>query len=325
MDKKERLKYGIIGVGGIGGYYGGRLANAGFDVSFLLHTDYNYVKINGLRVESCRGDFIVKPIAAIGSPQEMPVCDVMLVCLKTTNNYLLPKLLQHAVGTNTITVLLQNGLGNEAALSAMMPDLRLAGGLAFICAWKAGAGYIVHADYGMLNIGGYNLTETDMETLAQVQRDFIQSGIKCTLTNDLYAARWQKLLWNIPYNGLTVALNTTTARLMQEKPSRELVRRIMHEVVNAANACGVPMNAAQVDKMMEMTDTMRPYSPSMKLDCDAHRPLEIEAIYTRPVQEARRHGCEMPCVEMLEEQLQFIQATNAIVVPVTPNAEKTAP
>ncbi len=130
------MKYGIIGTGALGGYFGGRLARIGKDVHFLLHSDYDHVKVNGLKVDSVKGDFVINPINAYKSTKDMPKCDVILVCLKTTNNHLLPELLQPILHDETIVILVQNGLGAEEDLEAMMPDLKIAGALPFICARK---------------------------------------------------------------------------------------------------------------------------------------------------------------------------------------------
>ncbi len=109
------LKYAIIGTGAIGGYYGGMLARAGKDVHFLFHSDYDYVRKHGLRVDSIKGDFVLDNVQAYNATTAMPVCDVILVCLKSTKNAILEKLLPPLLHKNTLTftiVLLQvmNGL-----------------------------------------------------------------------------------------------------------------------------------------------------------------------------------------------------------------------
>lgn len=128
---------------------------------------------------------------------------------------------------------------------------------------------------------------------------------------ELEKARWMKLIWNIPYNGMTVVMNCTTANLMSDPVMVELLYCIMLEVVHGANSVGrgrfsIPETYAR--DILEMTRHMTPYSPSMKLDFDYRRPLEIEYIYSRPVSESENAGYEMPRVVMLKSQLQFIQA-----------------
>lgn len=299
------LKYAVIGTGAIGGYYGGRLAQAGKDVHFLLHSDYNHVSKKGLQIDSVNGDFHIFPIKAYQSTSEMPKCDVVLVSLKSTQNSILPEILPPLLRDDTIIILVQNGLGLEQQLAAALPDQPIAGAAAFICSSKIGPGHIFHADYGALTIGLYNYAMP--ETMTQIKTDFEQAHVPCTLTQDLYGMRWRKLAWNIPYNGMTVVLNTLTNKLMQVPQTRALITDLMNEVVEAAAACGAEIEHSFIDKMLTMTDRMTPYSPSMKLDFDNHRPMEIEAIYTNPVRIAREAGYHMRKTEMLEQQLQFIQ------------------
>jgi 2-dehydropantoate 2-reductase len=111
------LSYSIIGMGAIGGYYGGRLAQAGREVHFLLHSDYQYVLQKGLRVDSCDGDFYLPHINAYAAPKDMPKTDVVIVSLKSVKNHdVLPELLRPIIHQNSIVVLIQNGIGLEEDL-----------------------------------------------------------------------------------------------------------------------------------------------------------------------------------------------------------------
>jgi len=300
------IRYGVIGTGALGGFYGGMLARAQQEVHFLFRGDYEYVRQNGLQVDSINGDFHLPDVNAYYNPTEMPVCDVILVCLKTTANHHLPKLIQPLLHTKSVVVLLQNGLGLEEDLLAQLPEVAIAGGLAFICSNKVGPGHIHHLDFGKLIIGSHNVTET--EILSQLVSDFKSAGIHAELAPDLLSARWHKLVWNIPFNGMTVVLNTTTDRLMANETTRELSRELMLEVIHGANACGIALKESLAQQMIDMTIKMKPYAPSMKLDYDFHRPMEIEYIYSKPIQTARNAGFEMHKVSMLEKQLRFIQA-----------------
>lgn len=115
------MRYGIIGTGAVGGYYGARLAHAGCDVSFLFHSDYDYVRAHGLRVNSPAGSFTLGDVRAFSSPADMPVCDVVIVGLKTTNERLLPTLLPPLLGPDTLVLLIQNGIGLEEDVQRMFP------------------------------------------------------------------------------------------------------------------------------------------------------------------------------------------------------------
>ena len=299
------IKYGVIGTGALGGFYGGMLARSGKEVHFLFRSDYEYVQQHGLRVDSVNGNFHLPKVSAYHQPQQMPACDVVLVCLKTTGNRHLPELIKPMLHPGSVVVLLQNGLGLEEELASQLPEVQIFGGLAFICSNKVGPGHIHHLDYGKLVIGSFNLTNP--EVLKQVIPDFQSAGVHAEFSPDLRMARWQKLVWNVPFNGMTVVLNTTTDRLMSNENTRELSRELMLEVIHGANCCGVPLKESLAQQMIDMTLKMKPYAPSMKLDFDFHRPMEIEYIYSKPIETARNAGFEMHKVAMLEKQLRFIQ------------------
>lgn len=299
------MKYSVIGTGGIGGYYGGRLAKAGHEVHFLFHNDYQYVKEHGLRVDSVNGDFHIDHPFAYNDATQMPQSDVVLVCLKTVNNHLLPQLLRNVAGESTIVIMIQNGIGVEEDVQKMMPNLQLAAGLAFICTAKVAPGHIHHQCYGHINLGNYSCK--DEARLRQVAAEFTAAGIRANLVQ-YDEARWKKAVWNMPFNGMTVALHTQTDTLLQCPSTRALIREQMMEISRATERLGVKgVNEEFVEEMIRMTDAMTPYSPSMKLDYDNHRPMEIGYIYTRPLAIACAAGTPMPKLEMLAAELIFLE------------------
>lgn len=299
------MRYAIVGAGAIGLFYGSKLVKAGNEVHFLFHSDYNHVKTNGLQIESVLGNFNLTNVNAYANANQMPKCDVVIVCLKTTQNHLLPQLLEPIVNQNSTIVLIQNGLNQEPLVAQHFATQNIVGAMAFICSNKIGPGHIRHLEYGKLTLGIFQGQTNHMQQLCT---DLQTAGIETDITPDLIKARWKKLVWNIPYNGLSVALNTTTDQLMQNPHTRALVYDLMCETIAAANACGCNIKPDFADKMMHNTDQMKPYLPSMRLDFDNHRPLEIQAIYAEPINSAFQAGFDMKKTKMLMQQLQFIQA-----------------
>ena len=306
---KQIMKYAIIGTGAIGGFYGARLDKAGFEVHFLLHTDYQYVVDHGLTIDSCDGNFTLPSPKVYDSTSYMPQCDVVIVALKTTQNHLLPSLLPPLLKPDTIILLIQNGIGVEADVQQLFPSQPIAAGMAFICSAKAGPGHINHQFYGNINIGNYSCHNP--QRYNQMLADFRAAGIGAADVEYL-EARWKKAVWNMPFNGMTVALNTTTNRLLSCESTHRLIYDQMLEVIGAAQALGVKnLDTRFADKMIANTIKMPPYSPSMKLDFDFHRPMEINYLYTRPIAEAHAAGFAMPKLEMLEAELQFITLSSS--------------
>lgn len=270
----------------------------------MLRSDYDYVRENGLTVHSCDGDFSLPQVNAYHSTADMPAVDVVLVCLKTIRNNKLREMLPPLLKEQTIVVLIQNGIGVEEDVAQWFPGIQLVAGLAFICSAKTEPGTVNHQCYGQINFGNYSCL--DEQRFQQLVADFTAANIKAGVV-EYHEARWRKAVWNMPFNGMTVALNTRTDCLLKNPSTRALIREQMMEVINTAQALGVKtLDASFADTMIQMTDEMTPYSPSMKLDFDFHRPMEIDYLYTRPIAIAHKAGLRMPKLEMLEAELRFL-------------------
>lgn len=306
-------KYAIIGTGALGGFYGAKLQHAGNEVHFLLHRDYQQVFSNGLIVESKDGDFSLPKVNAYNDANNMPKCDVVIVALKTTHNNLLPKILPSVVKENGVVLVLQNGFGIEEEIAKIVGSDKVMGGLCFLCSNKITPGHIRHLDYGEIKLGEYSENYSPVgitDRMQVIQKDFENTGIKVELTEDLSKARWQKLVWNIPYNGLSVVLNAATNEIMANSNTRKLVEQLMHEVVVGAKSDGRIINEQFLQKMLDYTDNMEPYRTSMKIDYDENRPLEVEAIFGNPLRKTQDKGVNLPKIECLYQQLKFLDTKN---------------
>jgi 2-dehydropantoate 2-reductase len=272
----------IIGTGAVGGYYGALLQKAGFPVHFLLHSDCEHVRKHGLVIQSPHGDFHLERVAAYDTAESMPRCDLVVVALKTTANHLLPDLLPAVVRDDGLVLTLQNGMGSEEAIAACVGSDRILSGLCFLCSNKVAPGCIRHLDYGLVTLGDYRADHRPAGITPRLEalRTVLQSaGIPVETIADLQLGRWKKLVWNIPFNGLTVVHRALTRPLLEDAGIRRRCRTLMQEVAQAAAACARPIEEAFIEKMMSDTDKMKPYAPSMMLDYERGRPMEIESIY----------------------------------------------
>lgn len=306
-------RYAILGTGAIGGYYGACLQRAGMEVHFLLRSDFEIVQQQGLRIDSPDGDFVLSQVQAYQDVAAMPPCDVVIVALKATQNDVLADLLPAVLKEDGVVVLLQNGLNGEPHVAQIVGSDRIIGGLCFICSNKVGPGHIRHLDYKAIALGEYaedyepkGITER-LEAIAQ---DFEQAGIPIQLASDLMQARWRKLLWNIPFNGLSVVLDAFTDAMIRHPAILTLVEDLMWEVVAIATAYGRVLTAADIEAMIRETEAMQPYRTSMKIDYDEKRPLELEAIVGIPLRMAQANGIQTPKLAMLYQQLLFLNHKN---------------
>jgi 2-dehydropantoate 2-reductase len=300
-------RFGVIGGGALGGLYGCLLAKAGFEVHFLLRSDVEYVRQNGWKVETPLGDFELKQVNVHAAAETMPPCDVTVVALKTTQNGILENLLPRPTSQGGMVLVLQNGLDVERDSAEIVGPERVLGGCCFLCSNKVGPGHIRHLDHGRILLGDYHTSsEHRSQHALAICDDLVQAGIDAKVVADLATARWKKLMWNIPFNGLSVVLNASTQELMENPESCDLARCLMEEVHRAASACGSVMSEQVIQTTLDVTRDMVPYDSSMRIDYLSKRPMEIEAILGNPIRHAKANGCEMPRVEMLYRELLFM-------------------
>ena len=301
--------YAILGTGAVGGYYGGLLQKAGREVRFLVRGDFAHVRANGLRIDSPKGNFVLAKVDAYNASEKMPPCDVAVVAWKSTENRSLADALPKVLKPGGTVVVLQNGLDPERDAAAVLPGSPILSGLCFLCSRKAGPGWIQHLDYGAVTWARYSPQgaqgiTAEMKTIGE---DLQAAGVEVRLHEDWRAARWRKLVWNIPFNGMCALLERDTAQLLREPSTRAQISAMIDEVMAGAAACGCPLPADFRDRMLKDTDRMAPYEPSMKLDRDAGRAMELEAIYARPLEAIVKAGGRAPLIEALHMRLREVE------------------
>ncbi len=304
------MKIAVVGAGALGLYYGALLQKSGEDLHFLLRRDYQAITNHGLKVFSINGDFSLPRVKGYRSPHEIGPVDMVLVGLKTFANSQYADLIAPLLHETTQIVTLQNGLGNEEALAKLFGPKRVIGGVAFLCSNRGEPGEVHHLGAGRIIIGDYQ--PHDRQRLETLAARFTAAGIECHISDDLKRARWEKLVWNIPFNGLCALLLQPVNLVLAQPACRALVQELMLEVIRAANAQGLvqPIPKRYAASMLAFTDAMGEYRPSMQIDREEGRQLEIEAIFRIPLTYGAQQGIAMPRVEMLATLLE--QATGTV-------------
>jgi 2-dehydropantoate 2-reductase len=308
--------YSIIGSGALGAYYGGLLARSGKQVHFLVRTEVEaeYMRQHGLQVDSPKGDFHLSGVSVSAHPDKLPRSEVVVVALKSTQNALFPTLLPRVTAANATVLCLQNGLGNEECLRAALPTNPIVGGLCFLCSHKVGPGHVQHLDYGPVRFADYreDRQAAPPTPIAQeIAADFRAAGVSSSLAEDLFLARWMKLVWNIPFNGLCALTGWPTDRVLADEPLRQLALELMGEVRAAASAWGKELPEGVAERMVQDTLKMASYRPSMQVDAELGRPLEWEFLYARPAVAAREKGVEAPRIHALLALLRQLDQKRA--------------
>ena len=294
----------VIGAGAVGSYYGARLAQAGHDVHFLMRRDLAAVRDHGLDVRSTDGDFLLDAPSAAQSSEEIGVADWVICALKTTSLEEVPDLVGPCVGPRTRILCLMNGLGVEERFATWFGAARIFGGLAFTCINRGEPGSVHHLRYGAVTVG--HLGDDPIEVAAALD---LWSGATVDFdgTDSLLRSRWEKLGWNIPFNGLCVAGGgITTDLVVSDAGLRAAARRTMEEVAAAGNADLAAHGEqsrldgeAMIARMFGLTDPMGVYRPSTLTDFLEGRPMEVEEMFGEPLRRAQELGVDTPHIALL--------------------------
>jgi 2-dehydropantoate 2-reductase len=289
----------LLGTGAVGSLYVGKLAQAGASVSAVCRSDYQTVKADGIRINSGWGDFHFRPDEVLKDIAEYSsIPDYIVVATKVLPRIDVAKLIQSKVSPQTSIVLLQNGIDIEEPIARAFPDNEIISALAFVCVSRIALGHVDHLDYGRLIIGTYPSGRSEkVELLAKL---FIDAGVECVIADTIVTARWIKLVWNAPFNPMSVlGGGVDTMAMTGTEPSLILARKVMEEVRLLAEATGHPFPEVVILKNIDDTMVMKPYKTSMLLDYENGREMEVEAILGNAVRIAHKHAINVPHIESL--------------------------
>jgi 2-dehydropantoate 2-reductase len=296
----------VIGAGAVGAYYGGRLAQAGSDVSFYTRGGAAELRTGGLHVSSCAGDFDLTAVRAFDDVAAIGRADLIIVSLKSTAAGSYVDLVRPLVGDDSAILCMQNGLGNEEVFADAFGPERVMGAIAYTCINRVSAGRILHTAHGLLRIGEF--ASRKMDRAQSIAAMFRAAKVPAEAVEDLRHYRWEKLVWNIPFNGWGAALDLHTAQLLATAAGLRLIRETMAEVIRAAKSVGVLLKDSHIDFEISRTREMGDYHSSMQLDRQHHRGLETQAILAEPLKLATAAGDgDLPLMTTLLACLNTLQ------------------
>lgn len=294
----------IVGSGAVGSYYGGMLAIGGADVHFLLRSDLEAVQARGLTIHTKGRKLRIEIAQCAGTSEEIGPVDLVIIALKTTANEALESLLPPLLKPETALLTLQNGLGNEEFLSERWGAQRVMGALCFVCINRGEPGEILHLDHGSISIGEFGRSASPR--VRAIADAFRAVDVEANPVDKLSEERWRKLLWNIPFNGLSIAARANVAEVLADPALRSLARDLMSDALDAARRLGHAIPDEFADWQIDRSDSMGPYRASSMIDFELGRPVEVEAIWGEPMRQGQRAGAPMPRVEMLYRLIKHL-------------------
>ncbi|MGD8948706.1 MAG: 2-dehydropantoate 2-reductase, partial [Desulfobacterales bacterium] len=244
------MRIAVFGAGGVGGYFGGRLAQAGEDIVFIARGDHlKAISTHGLRVDSVKGDFVVKPVQATSDPEQVGVVDLIILGVKTWQVNGAAQAMRPMVGPETVILPLQNGVETPAHLAAELGSRHVLGGLCALVTWIMGPGHIRHIGVEPF----VRLGELDNHLSERVQRlreMFVSAGVSVEIPSDIHAAMWKKFLNIVPFGSLGAVSRAPIGVLLEVPETRKLMQQGMREIYELARTKKIVLSEKIVDKAM---------------------------------------------------------------------------
>lgn len=271
------MRIAVFGTGGVGGYFGGRLAQAGEEVVFIARGQHlRVMQESGLRVDSLKGDFVIRPAQAGDDPARLGVVDTVLLGVKAWQVPGAAQAMRPLVGPDTSVLPLQNGVEAPTQLAEALGVGHILGGLCRIISFVAGPGHIRHVGMDPYVAFG-ELDNRLSQRVERLRQAFARAvGVNVEVPADIHAAMWAKFLLIAPLSGLGAVSRAPGGVLRGLAETRQLLEDAMHEVAAVARARGISLPEDVVDRAMAVVDNAPPESTaSMQRDIMEGRPSEL--------------------------------------------------
>lgn len=294
------MKIYIIGVGGVGGYFGGLLAKAGCDVTFVARSEqFKALKENGLRVRSVNENFNIKPVKVVENVSEITSPDLILVTVKTYDTESVASELSCVVNDHTVIITFQNGVENDLELKKYINNTLIFPGVAYIISKRSEPG-IIEQTGGLrkLVFGDRNFQYIDV--LESVERMMKDAGINANLSDDITRDLWKKFIFICPFAGLTAMYKKTIGQILADPILHKEYEECLNEAITVAKTIGVNLPEDIFESTMNTTNNTAPDSKSSLLvDVENSRQTEIETLNGALVRMAKEKGINLPVNEKI--------------------------
>ena len=295
----------VYGTGGVGGYFGGRLAQAGEDVTFIARGEHlRAIKANGLRVDSPNGDFVIHPARATDNINEVGETDLVILGVKAWQVPDAAFAIKPVFGPTTTVLPLQNGVDAVPQLVAELGSARVVGGLCRIVSYVVEPGHIRHAGFAPTIIIG-ELDDQRTERIAKIEEVFKHAGLDTTIAADIQVALWTKFLFIASFSGVGALANAPAGVLRSDPKRRAQMLSAMEEIYALAHARGVKLPVDSVEKVMAAVDGLPDdATSSMQRDIAAGKLSELESQNGAVVRMARESGIDVPTHTLIYQTLK---------------------
>ena len=299
------MKIVIFGTGGVGGYFGGRLARSGEEVVFIARGEHlRAIRAGGLRVDSSAGDFVINPARATDDVDEVGEVELVILGVKAWQVPEAARAIKPLIGAHTTVLPLQNGVDAVSQLVAELGAENVIGGLCRIVSYVVEPGHIRHAGFEPSIIIG-ELDNRHTDRIAQVEQVFKRAGLNISIAEDIQVALWTKFLFIASFSGVGAMANAPAGVIRSDPKWRGQILNAMKEIYELAHARGVKLPPDSVDKVMSAVDGLpEDATSSMQRDIAVGKPSELESQNGAVVRMGREAGVEVPTHELIYQALR---------------------
>lgn len=294
----------VFGTGGVGGYFGGRLARIGEEVTFIARGEHlRAIKANGLKVDSPGGDFVIYPAKATDDVSEIGETDLVIVGVKAWQVPEAARAIKPLVGPNTTVLPLQNGVEAVPQLVDELGRDNVIGGLCRIVSFVVEPGHIRHAGFTpSIIIGELDNRRTDR--IVNIEQVFKRAGVDIMIAADIQVALWMKFLFIASFSGVGAMANAPAGVIRGDPKWRTQMLKAMEEIYVLAHTRGIKLPPDSIDTVMAAVDALpEDATSSMQRDIAAGKPSELDAQNGAVVRMARESGIDVPTHALIYETL----------------------
>lgn len=295
-----KMKIAVLGTGGVGGFFGGKLAHQGHEVYFLARNEHlQMIQSQGLQVKSVDGDFTVHPANASDNLQDFPQVDLVLICTKAEQVQQIAPEIHYILHDETMVLPLQNGLASEEILQQHIPHHHIIPGLCKIFSKIEAPGIIDHFGWNqpVIQLGEYNGDKT--QRVMELQKTFVKAGFDARIEENIWVEKWKKFMF-ICSGGLLALTRSTYGELRSYKPGRQMLHDLFTEIYHIGKAKQINWNKDVITNAMRMVDGSEYYATaSMQRDIDSKKPSELAYLNGAVVKYAYEMDMHVPLNEMI--------------------------
>lgn len=301
------MKIYIIGTGGLGGYFGGLLANSGLDVTFVAKGDsFQTIKENGLKIKSISGDFTIKPAKAINKISEIADPDLVLFTVKTYDTDETAKQLNPVTKKETVIITFQNGVDNDVRIKKYLDKAEVYPGVAYVISTKTAPGVITQTSgIRKLIIGDRkNLNNQKLKIIENIMKD---ANIDAAVSSDITIELWKKYVFILAFSGMTAVCRSPIGKILHEPTTKHLYEKCLTEAINVARSMKINISDDIFDSTMKLSKNM-PYDSksSLLIDIEQKRKNEIETLNGTLVKFAREININVPVNELIYGAIKLL-------------------